>query len=127
MIETDVRVGSLSSIEIRNGKYFAHSKGRDIKGSVNEKAMRAIKAYGLEASNPFASINTEGIRTQFYQITKRLFAQNKIAASYSVHDLHHYFAVCEYKKDKDIYALKNKLCHSSIAITELYLKSISEA
>lgn len=127
MIETGVRVGSLSSIEIKNGKYFAHSKGRDIKGSINIKIMNAVKKYKLDTSKPFENINTEVIRVMFYRITKNLFTQKKTAAPYSVHDLRHYFAVREYKKDKDIYALKEKLNHSSIAITELYLKSISEA
>lgn len=126
--ETGVRIGSLKSLEIKisNKKYIykAHSKGHDVKGIVSTLAMSAIKKSGLDNTKPFEKLNTEAVRVTIYKNIKSMHTKKLINSAYSVHDFRHYFAVENYKTYKDIYKLKNLLCHSSIAITERYLKSM---
>ena len=48
----------------------------------------------------------------------------QVKAVYSCHSFRHFFAVTEYKKDHDIHRVKELLDHSSIAITDRYLRSL---
>ena len=121
---TGVRVGAFDTLKINGKKYYAYSKGKDIIGPVSDNLLQIIKSNNLELPTPFKANNSNVIRNTFHNICKRLFNQKKITASYSVHDIRHYFAVDFYKRTKDLYALKNLLNHSSIAITEIYLRSI---
>jgi integrase len=43
---------------------------------------------------------------------------------YLCHDLRHYYAKKEYEKTKDIYRVSRLLNHSSLTITEGYLRSL---
>ncbi len=121
---TGVRVGSFDTIRIKNNKYYAYSKGKDITGPVSDDLLNIISMAGLELPTPFKAHSSEVIRNTLYNICKRLFNHGKIEACYSVHDIRHYFAISFYKNTKDLYALKSLLNHSSIAITEIYLKSL---
>jgi integrase len=58
-----------------------------------------------------------------YHIDK-LYQKGIIAARYSCHDFRHFFAVHEYKKNKDIFRLSKLLNHAGIQITQTYLKSL---
>jgi site-specific recombinase XerD len=60
----------------------------------------------------------------FKRITRRLAATGEIAHAYSVHDLRHFYAVSEYRKDKDIYRVCKLLNHSDVKTTMKYLVSI---
>jgi hypothetical protein len=42
----------------------------------------------------------------------------------SCHDFRHFYAVTEYQKDRDIHRVKDLLHHSSIEITDNYLRSL---
>jgi integrase len=55
---------------------------------------------------------------------KKLYQAGKIDAAYSAHDFRHYAASREDKKDKDIKRVRDFLHHSSISITERYLRSL---
>jgi site-specific recombinase XerD len=46
--------------------------------------------------------------------------------AFNPHCRRHLFAVSEYRQDKDIYRLQKLLNHSSISITEAYLKTMGE-
>ena len=122
--DTGIRVGALDTLRIKNNKYYAYSKGKDISGSVSKSLITKIKNAGLDSSEPFKNKNSEVVRVTFATTCKRMHERGLIKESYSVHDIRHLFAVSFYKKTKDIYALKNLLNHSSIAITEVYLKSL---
>ncbi len=121
---TGIRVGAIDTLKIKDGKYYAYSKGKDITGIVNKTLLTKIKNTGLDITEPFKNKSSEVIRVTFANTCKRLYTSGLIASAYSVHDIRHLFAVSFYKKTKDIYALKNLLNHSSIAITEVYLKSL---
>lgn len=122
--ECGVRVGALSKLEIKNNKYYSYSKGKEISWKVTDKAIKELKKNKLDIETPFKNKSSEVIRNVFYRSSKRLYEQGKIKASYSIHDIRHYFAVTLYKKTKDIELIRQALNHSSIAITGIYLRSL---
>ena len=122
--ECGVRVGALSKLEIKNNKYYSYSKGKEISWKVTDKAIKELKKNNLSFDAPFKNKSSEVIRNIFYRSSKRLYEQGKIKASYSIHDIRHYFAVTLYKKTKDIELIRQALNHSSIAITGIYLRSL---
>lgn len=122
--ECGVRVGALSKLEIKNNKYYSYSKGKEISWKVTDKAIKELKKNKLDIETPFKNKSSEVIRNIFYRSSKRLYEQGKIKASYSIHDIRHYFAVKLYKQTKDIELIRQALNHSSIAITGLYLRSL---
>ena len=124
IMECGVRVGALPKLEIRNNKYYSYSKGKEISWKVTDKVIKLLKQNNLSFNNPFKNKSSEVIRNIFYRSSKRLYNQGKIKASYSIHDIRHYFAVTLYKQTKDIELIRQALNHSSIAITGIYLKSL---
>ncbi|MEI0560254.1 site-specific integrase [Brachyspira pilosicoli] len=124
IMECGVRVGALPKLEIKNNKYYSYSKGKEISWKVTDKAIKELKKNKLDIETPFKNKSSEVIRNIFYRSSKRLYEQGKIKASYSIHDIRHYFAVTLYKKTKDIELIRQALNHSSIAITGIYLRSL---
>lgn len=124
MEEVGLRVGALDSLIIRNGRYIAHSKGKDISGPFPASTLKAIKQEGLDGRQPFSDLPYDSIRCAFQYRARKLFKEGRINAAYSVHDLRHFYAIQEYAKDKDIYRLKVLLNHASIQVTENYLKGM---
>ena len=124
IMECGVRVGALPKLEIKNNKYYSYSKGKEISWKVTDKVIKELKKNNLTFNAPFKNKSSEVIRNIFYRSSKRLYVQGKIKASYSIHDIRHYFAVKLYKQTKDIELIRQALNHSSIAITGLYLRSL---
>lgn len=124
IMECGVRVGALPKLEIRNNKYYSYSKGKEISWKVTDKVIKELKKNNLTFNAPFKNKSSEVIRNIFYRSSKRLYEQGKIKASYSIHDIRHYFAVTLYKKTRDIELIRKALNHSNIAITGLYLRSL---
>ncbi|WP_347292816.1 site-specific integrase [uncultured Brachyspira sp.] len=124
IMECGVRVGALPKLEIRNNKYYSYSKGKEINWKVTDKVIKELKKNNLAFNAPFKNKSSEVIRNVFYRSSKRLYEQGKIKASYSIHDIRHYFAVTLYKKTRDIELIRKALNHSNIAITGLYLRSL---
>lgn len=124
IMECGVRVGALPKLEIRNNKYYSYSKGKEISWKVTDKVIKELKKNNLAFNAPFKNKSSEVIRNVFYRSSKRLYEQGKIKASYSIHDIRHYFAVTLYKKNRDIELIRKALNHSNIAITGLYLRSL---
>ena len=124
MKHTGIRVGALENMRVTNNKYFSFSKGKNISGPINDAVIASIKDARLDAEYPFEGLKTETVRNTFRRLCKNMHSTGLINASYSVHDIRHLFAVTFYKKTKDIYALKELLNHSSISITEVYLKGL---
>lgn len=126
MKEVGLRIGALDSLTIRNGRYTAFSKGKEISGVFPDSVLKVIKGTGLDGRKPFEGLPYDSIRCAFkYQVGK-LVKEGLIGAPYSVHDLRHHYAIQEYMKDKDIYRLKVLLNHASIMVTENYLKGIEQ-
>lgn len=121
MAARGLRVGALPSLTIREGRFTARSKGKDISGELPREVLEALEAAGLDSRRPFACYSETKIADRF-----RYYA-GKAGFPFSVHDLRHYYAVKEYQKDRDLYRLKTLLGHASVQVTENYLKSLKLA
>jgi len=124
MLEHGFRVGALPSLTVWGGRYTGMSKGKKIDGNLSVKALEAIREAGLDSRKPFENMDANMIRNAFRYVTQRLKKEGSLPEAYSVHDLRHFFAISEYKKDRDIYRLKEALNHASIGVTETYLRGI---
>ena len=114
-----LRVGSLRNMKIWGNKYKSVSKGKQIYGEFPVEVIT-----NLNNKITFENMTTNSIKLRIYRQTMKLYKEGKIRSPYSCHDFRHFFAVTEYKKDKDIYRLSKLLDHSNISITENYLKSL---
>jgi site-specific recombinase XerC len=125
-----LRAGALPTLELKTGKYHGKSKGKaltegETKGITFPAAVTdAIKAAGLDLKKPFAWINANAIERRINYHIGKLHQAGKIKAPYSCHDFRHYFAITEYRKDKDILRVSRLLNHSNISITQKYLRSL---
>jgi site-specific recombinase XerD len=119
-----LRVGALKELKIWGNKYQSYSKGKNIFGEFPVEVICNIKSSDLNNKKPFEKLTTNALKLRIYRQTMRLHRDGKIQSAYSAHDFRHYFAVSEYKKDKDIYKLSKLLDHTNISITESYLKSL---
>lgn len=124
MIEQGLRVGALETMIIRDDRYTAFSKGKEISGVLTNESLKAIRKAKLDKKQPFRIITTEKIKDHFKYIAKKLHRSGQVSAIFSVHDLRHAFAIKHYTQDKDIYRLKEQLHHASIQVTENYLKGL---
>lgn len=102
------------------------TKGKEIHGKATQDMAAAFAKAKMDPRTPFTSENLSApnFADRFRFLTKKLATQGLISSRYSVHDLRHAFAVKEYQANRDIYALKEKLGHASIQVTEMYIRSI---
>jgi len=121
-----LRAGALPTLIISGGRFTAQSKGKDITGEIPAAALGAIKAASLPLRSAFSNILANTLEKQIARAIKKLYEKGKVKACYSCHDLRHFYAVTEYKKDHDIHRVSKLLNHASIQVTEHYLKSIGE-
>lgn len=119
-----LRAGSFQNMTFHGKKFFTTSKGKEISGELPEICIEAIEKAGLKKTAPFADWNTAKVSATFQYHIGKLYTAGKIAYKYSAHDLRHFYALSEYTKTKDLYAVSKLLGHSSIAITEIYLQGL---
>jgi site-specific recombinase XerD len=122
-----LRVGALNNLKIWGSHYKAVSKGKNIQGEFPIEVLFNMKTSIFNSPNPFTSLSTNALKLRVYRATSKLQKQGKIKAAYSAHDFRHFYAVSEYQKNKDIYKLSRLLDHSSVATTEVYLRSLKMA
>jgi len=119
-----LRIGALNKLKVWGNKYQSVSKGKSIYGELPIEVIANIRQSELSNKTPFESLTTNALKLRIYRQTMRLCKEGKINAAYSAHDFRHYFAVAQYQNDKDIYRLSKLMDHSSISITEGYLRSL---
>ena len=137
MASRGLRAGALPGLELRGEKYHGKSKGKilmenDTAGiTLPPEALKAIRAAGLDVKKPFSWTTKQGTPNSANAIEGRinfhidkLFKDKRIGAPYSCHDFRHFYAVNEYKKNKDLYRLSKLLNHAGIQITQTYLRSL---
>jgi integrase len=124
MATLGLRCGALPGLSIKGDRYFSHSKGKDISGTVTPEIIEHIRIAGLSLRDPFAGRTANSIEIMIAYYIKKLCKSGKIRGLYSCHDFRHFAAVREYSRDKDILRVRDFLDHSSVAITERYLRSI---
>ncbi|GHT68799.1 hypothetical protein FACS1894110_17130 [Spirochaetia bacterium] len=118
------RIGALPTLTIWGAKFNARSKQVDISGEMPMEAIQSIKEAGLNSHKPFSAFTSNALKTRIKKQMERLYSSGLIRNQYSSHDFRHYYAVAEYKKNRDIYRVSKLLYHSSIAITERYLQGL---
>jgi len=132
-----LRCGALAGMSAWGGKYETTSKGKRIRGTLPEKAVKAIQDAGLSLKKPFAEFirNTNAFEKQVEYHVKRLYKAGKLTRLgsdgepiiFNCHSMRHFFANTEYDLDKDIHRAKELLDHTNIAITDRYIKSLKKA
>jgi len=121
-----LRAGALSTLTISGDRVTWHSKGKDYAGHIPAAVLDAIKAASLPLRAPFTGILTNTLEKRIARAIEKLHKVGKVSDCYSCHDLRHFFAITEYRKDKDIHRVSGLLGHASIQITENYLKGLGE-
>lgn len=124
MVEHGFRIGALPTLETWGARFKASSKGKLLAGELSSETIEAIKSARLDPRHPWAGASPETIRDAFRYLARTLYRKGTIKAPYSVHDLRHYYAIKQYRQDHDIYRLKGLLGHSSLQVTETYLRGL---
>ena len=123
-----LRAGALPTLEKEGDrKYKGMSKGKAIHKTFTPDMIKRITAAELSLRAPFTKMTANSIELRINYHIKKLFTVGEISGAFSCHDLRHHAAIREYKKDRDIKRVKDFLDHSSISITERYLRSLGEA
>ena len=119
-----LRAGALPTLEKRGNRYKAISKGKEFYVDLAPDMINRLAAAGLDVKKPFARKTANSIELSVAYYIKKLYQADKLAAAYSCHDFRHFAACREYEKDHDIKRVRDFLNHSSISITERYLRGL---
>ncbi len=107
------RVGAFENLRWDvDGNYEALTKGKKIEGKFSNNDLVVLNSFGFYGTIP---CKTDTIRKAF------AMKMEDLGMEYSPHDIRHRFATNHYLENKDIYALKEKLGHSSVVVTENYI------
>ena len=118
------RVGALARMEVLGTRFRTFSKGREISGSLPPDLIALLNSSSLDKTRPFSSRPMLYYRNEIIRICHVLWERKRISWRYTPHSFRHYFAVREYERTKDIYSLSKLLDHSSISMTESYLRAL---
>jgi len=126
MAHRGLRAGALPELSLSGGKFTTRSKGKDTSGDMPTEAHEKIKAATLPLRGPFAGECANTLEKRIARAIVKLNKAGKVQAAYSCHDFRHFYAVTEYRKDKDIHRVSKLLGHASIQVTETYLQGLGE-
>ena len=126
MKKCGLRVGAFNKdFQIKGNKFICTTKGAEFIGTLPEDCIKAIRQAGLKHTDVFSNWTDNKVKFLFKYYTRNLYKAGVIHYAYSCHDLRHFFAITEYKKDCDILRVSRLLGHSGISITEKYLKGLN--
>ena len=120
-----LRAGAFENLSLHGNVLTTVSKGKEIRLSVSDEIIRFFNENKITRKEPFKTWKAYRIENLLRYYSEKLYKQGKIKAVYSAHDFRHYFAICEYTANKDIYRLSKLLNHSSIQTTQIYLRSLN--
>lgn len=115
------RVDALRSMRVNNRRFATVSKGKAWTGELPPRVVRALHPLGVR---PFNGVKTGTVQSAFKRLTRRLAAQGAIAHAYSVHDLRHYYATSEYRRNRDLVRVSRLLNHADVKVTTKYLHEL---
>ena len=126
MAEYGLRIGDVLTLRMEEGERFSvRVKGGKVRNIEMKPATAAVlKQYGYLKPHPFQGIGKSTIQGAIRKLTAGLVESETIRYRYSCHDFRHYFAVRLYREAKDVYAVKEALGHSTVAVTEVYLAGL---
>jgi Site-specific recombinase XerD len=111
---TGLRISAINTLKVgENGLLFYSSKGKAGRTKVNKILARKLKGLDLA-----------GITENSIQKALQTACERAGLPVMNPHAIRHLFASSFYQKSKDIYKLKELLNHSSISVTENYLKTL---
>jgi len=121
MAETGLRVGAFASLRKIGYRWHVESKGKTY-----SFAMPKHLEPELDKPTNLEVLQRPTLQKMLVHYLTKLHNAGKTQSLYSPHDFRHFFAVREYERTKDIYRVQRLLNHSSLAITERYLKGIGQ-
>lgn len=137
------RIGALPNLVLstRDDKtiFTTFTKGEEQRGEIPLELMTYIG--NLSRKKPFEGMNEQLLQRRVQAALDKLARagiiaghkttrvvnrkkQDIIVSNYSCHSFRHYFACTTYKQDKDIERLRALLNHSTLDITQVYLRSL---
>lgn len=120
-----LRCGAFEEMKLHGESFRTVSKGEEVKGSLPSICLQYITDAEIKRNEPFVTWSSNRVKQNVKNHCRKLYDAGLISYRYSAHDFRHYFALTEYERDHDIYRLKQLLNHSSIAITENYLRGLN--
>lgn len=113
--ETGLRISAVKTLKIsEKGLISYYSKGKEGRAVISAELSRKLRGLDL------ADITEASIQKALQTASKRAGI-----SVFNPHSIRHLYASDYYRKTKDIYGLKGLLNHSSISVTENYLKSLN--
>ena len=119
-----LRVGVLTGLWICGISYHFVSMGKYIFGMFLLDTHLNLILSKLDNQTPLKGMTTNAIRKRVYKATKKLKDKGVIGNAYSADDFRHYFAISQYRENKNISMLSKLLYHTSISTTKRYLQSL---
>lgn len=139
LLTTGLRIGALVNLQVRaDGSYVTASKGKRVlsREPLDTETLTTLRNSGLPVARPFApgpqsqddaaleveiritKLWTSRVRRHIEDLKKR----GQIGEVYSPHDLRHYFA--QTHLSCGLHWLADRLGHSSVSVTERYLRNV---
>ncbi len=128
MAQMGFRIGGLAEVEIlkdRRARTITKGCTFTTPDPLPASIEAALAESGLDQRHPFGKYASENITTlltmRFNRLIARLHSAGTISARFSPHDLRHFFT--EQNQEEGIVSLQRKLGHSTIGITQHYLRN----
>lgn len=122
MANDGFRIGAFESMDISDkGTARGVSKGKVYEKKLSKESIEALDGLRGKAFSEWQSAKAQSLFN--YHIGK-MYEAGLISTRFSCHDFRHHYAVKLYKETKDIIAVQVALNHSSVIITETYLKEL---
>lgn len=125
MIYRGLRAGSFENLKTDFYSFITFSKGKKIEGIFSADLTQKLIELTDGKKIDFSSVKAERLESLFKYYTSRLYNAGKINYKYSCHDMRHYYALINYYETKDIYRVSKLLFHTSVNVTENYLKGLN--
>jgi integrase len=122
------RIGFFERLTLlENNSIKFYSKGKWFVRKIDKTDLRMLLSIGYEigaeCNNGLQAVNT--LSHKFRRLCADLNKNGSIKHCYHIHELRHKFAIDTYKNTLDIHYVSHCLGHSSIAITEIYLRGLN--
>ena len=115
------RIGAFQNMVIDGNTAKGASKGKEYSKQLSQASLDALAG---EQGKPFASHTTLQWQHLWQKHIHTMYEAGLLREEFSPHDLRHFYATELYKATKDIKAVQRALNHSSVAITDIYLKGL---
>ena len=123
MSSLGLRSGAFDTLVIEGNEFSCVTKGKAMTGTIPDALLVFLKRR-VKRKKLFVGMPLSALKRSLNSHIEKLFKEGRLKACYSSHDFRHYFAIQEYRKDKDIWRVSRLLNHTSLTATEKYLKGL---